>query len=656
MTSLLIDFTAAIGDARVWASLVIALLAVPVLVVVGVPVARRIGLLDASIDGDRGTTFAVGLSVGLVVVAAAWASVASGFRSVFVPVAAFLIVAIALGPGRLSLPSRPDRRAFRTAGAAAAFVVVMGMFYASTIAPSPRDGVQPVEFFDVGFYSSLGADLAQNGTESIYSPGAVEEMGASVPDQTWYHWGELWLAALVIDITGISPIHARHLVVLPILLLAAATLGGALVRRVVSRPTTESFVLGAACMLFLAPIPLVRDVDVEWFPRSLVFGITQYGMVVIVILLGIHALIAHRFRPTIAGALGGGVLVSALIASHVGVAAVGLVALALFAATRIIAARERTRPWEQWAVPSAVVAASVATTAAWGYATGHGFGGLGAMEGIGPFDRAWGSSMVGTVFGAGVILVAPLVFLRSAHPGGSLFGTLVGALGGTLVAALAWGVLVADLNMFHVFFGALVTILTPIAVLAALSLLTRAREGGRRSVATILLVAILGQSTIAAVLVGVQLRALGTLGYDPTPVAALARLQQLPRGSKAAYGCDPLENFAPWDYGLISIEAHTGVRLVPMCFMADRGRRLLGRELDSSVESPFFRLVPQRDLYPATTARPSDRDVDLFLRSNGIGFVYADGSHPELLSVTADPVFREGSVTLHALPGSGLTR
>ena len=649
MTSLLIDFMAAIGDARVWASLAIALLAVPVLVVIGLPVARRIGLLDASIDRDRGTTFAVGLSVGLVVVAAAWASLASGFRSVFVPVGIWLLLAFALGRGRASIRLTLDRRSIGAAGAVAAFLVVFGLLYAVTLAPSPRDGAQPVEFFDAAFYSALGADLAANGTESLHSPGAVGEMGASVPVQTWYHWGELWLAALAIDVSGISPIHARHLVVLPILLLAAATLAGALARRIVSPPSNEFFIIGSAAMLFLAPIPLVRDVDIEWFPRSLVFAITQFGLAVIVVLLGIYALAARRIRPTMPGMLVGGGLMSALIASHAGLAAVAGVALLFFTATQMIGG-DTSPPDRRWINPIVVIVASVVTTVGWGYLTGHGLGGLSPMEGIGPFDGAWGRALVGTVVGAGVVLVAPIIWLRSAHPRGATRATVIGALGGTATAAFVWGALVADLNMAHLFFGALVAILTPIGVVGALSLLARARRDGKRWLPSILVAVILGQTTVAAVLAGVQLRALGALDLAPTPMAALARLRDLPPGSKAAYGCTSTENFAPWDYSLISVEAHTGVRLVPMCFMADRARRLLGRELDPLVESPYFRVAPQRQLYPTATARPSDLDVDLFLRSKGIEFVYTDAWHTDTLVTTTTPLFRSGPVTLYGLP------
>ena len=521
MTPFLADAMAAIGDVGVWTSIAIALLAVPVLTVIGIPIAQRTNLLDTATDGDAATTFSVGLSVGLIVVVAVWATLASGLRSVYVPVAAWLLLAIALGSGRVSVRLKFDRRALRAGAAVAAFIVAISLLYATTIAPSPRDGEQPVGFFDAGFYSALGADLAGGGAESVYGPGAVDEMGASAPPQTWYHWGELWLAALVIDVAAISPMDARHLVVLPILVLAAVTLAGALVRRVVSPRSTEFFLIGAACMLFLAPIPLIRDPDIEWFARSLVFGVTQYGLAVVVMLLGMHLLISGRFQPTTSAALVGAGLSSALIASHVGLAVVAGVGVLSAAIVMTLADRHPTDLAREWLRPALILVASVLTTLAWGYATGHDLGGLGAMQGIGAFDAAWGRSLIGTLIGAGVVLIVPLVWLWAARGPDATRATVIGAVIATAAAAVAWGALVSDLNTFHLFFGAVLTILTPIAIVAGLSLLARARRERRVLASTLLLAAILGQATVGAVQAGVVLRALAPADGGSTPVEAM---------------------------------------------------------------------------------------------------------------------------------------
>ena len=168
MTATIAYLAAAIGDGRVWVALGLACAAGLLLVLVGVLIARRIGLLDP--DGDATETLSVGLSLGLVAFAAAWASIASAGGSVFVPIAVAIVLAIAVGRGRPSLRLRVDRQSVRVGAAAAFFLVAIGLLYATTIAPSPRDGYQAVEFFDVGYYSVLGADLAATGRESIYGP------------------------------------------------------------------------------------------------------------------------------------------------------------------------------------------------------------------------------------------------------------------------------------------------------------------------------------------------------------------------------------------------------------------------------------------------------------------------------------------------------
>ncbi len=47
-----------------------------------------------------------------------------------------------------------------------AFVVAIALLYGSTMAPSPRNGVQPVENRDEAYYAVLGRDLATSGTET----------------------------------------------------------------------------------------------------------------------------------------------------------------------------------------------------------------------------------------------------------------------------------------------------------------------------------------------------------------------------------------------------------------------------------------------------------------------------------------------------------
>ncbi len=143
---------------------------------------------------------ASGWRPGSLVVAAWWAAVASGGRSSFTPVAVGFAIAIALAAGpttaasgrgacdaRLRRMRRSSRRRPRRprrvdvgiwpspSSAVPVFVVAVALLYGSTLTlRAQRDGVQPVEFNDVAYYSILGADLATTGTESLYSPSGFD--------------------------------------------------------------------------------------------------------------------------------------------------------------------------------------------------------------------------------------------------------------------------------------------------------------------------------------------------------------------------------------------------------------------------------------------------------------------------------------------------
>jgi hypothetical protein len=143
-------------------------------------VARRVGLLASG--APAGETLGVGLGVGLSVLAAWWAAIWSGGRSSFTPVAVAFAIASALALARRtrpeSMPMEPSggtpaarwpryRSMVLTILAGGVFIVVVALLYGATIAPSPRDGVQPVQNNDEAYYSVLGRDLAETGTEGL---------------------------------------------------------------------------------------------------------------------------------------------------------------------------------------------------------------------------------------------------------------------------------------------------------------------------------------------------------------------------------------------------------------------------------------------------------------------------------------------------------
>jgi hypothetical protein len=265
------------SDQGVWLAIGLALLLGSLCLVFGVCVARAVGLLRS--DAPAGESLGVGLTAGLMVLAAWWAAIWSGGRSSFTPVAVGFAIALALavaGSARGRLTADQDRPTESEIGGAATvltrwarlrpftlavmagavFVVGIALLYGSTMAPSPRDSVQPLDYPDVAFYAVLGRDLATTGTETNLSPSGFAEL-QGLPPQTWYHWGELWLASAVITVFGTAPLAARYFVVLPVLLLAAGALTGTLVRRMTGTSSRAAFLLGFLTCLFLVPVPLI---------------------------------------------------------------------------------------------------------------------------------------------------------------------------------------------------------------------------------------------------------------------------------------------------------------------------------------------------------------------------------------------------------------
>ena len=70
-------------------------------------------------------------------------------------------------------------------------------------------------------------------------------------------------------------IAGRYLVVLPVLLLAAASLTGTVVRRLARTDSRRAYVFGVLACLFLAPIPLVPGPFFSLWAIGLIFGITS---------------------------------------------------------------------------------------------------------------------------------------------------------------------------------------------------------------------------------------------------------------------------------------------------------------------------------------------------------------------------------------------
>ena len=257
-----------IADGAVWLSIGQGLLVGAVCLLFGVWVARFVGLLGA--DAPAGETLGVGLASGLLVLTAVVGRdrvrrpqlVHPGRGRLRLAIGLAAVAAAASRPRRrrragrsAARPMTPGRTVAASAGsgtsswpssAARVFVVAVALLYGSTMAPSPRDGVQPLEFMDEAYYSVLGADLAKTGTEiDLLAVGLHRDRRACRPrpGTTGARCG--W-ARPRSRCFGTAPLDARHLVVLPLMLLAAAALTGTLVRRMTGSTSRGAFLFGFA--------------------------------------------------------------------------------------------------------------------------------------------------------------------------------------------------------------------------------------------------------------------------------------------------------------------------------------------------------------------------------------------------------------------------
>ena len=672
LQSLATEFGISASDPAVWLSIGQGLLFGAVCLVFGVWVARLVGVLEP--DSPAGEILGVGLASGLLVLASWWAAVASGGRSSFTPVAVGFAIAVGLAGVRrvrpvtdaahqaqslvavdqLAPPSARHRDLILAVLGGAVFVVAVALLYGSTIGPRPRDGVQPLEFSDEAYYSVLGADLAKTGTESMYSPSGFSGI-QGVPVQTWYHWGEAWLESAVISIFGTDPLDARHFVVLPVLLLAAATLTGTLVRRICKTASRGAYLFGVASCVFLAPVALIPGPVFSSWARGLIFGITLYGLAAVAVLLGMYSLaVLGRRNATWALASFVGSAAALIVPAHLAIALLALVGVGSVWTIRIVQSlvAERRLPVvsQAWRQTFAATGIAIAATVAWGSLTGHGVGTSWVSPSVSPFNDIWRQSVAITTLGAGAFLAIAIAWYmvrREARIEASLY---VGTAALLVSGAFVWGARLADFNMAHLFFGGIAVFATPVATVAVVTILLRLRATGhaRRAVAVIVLC--VAQIEFGVGLGVARLASYGPGTYPPVPGEMLAAIRSLPSDAKVAYACRPLEEVAFWAAQLVAIDAHTGRRMVPMCFQADLEGVTTGAQISADVASPLFQWAPQRTLYPDSSAHPSSASVATFLKDNGIEYIYADALHPNSLVPDAIPIATEGANQVLRVP------
>ncbi len=661
-----------VSNGGVWRDIVIAVLFAGTCLAIGGWAARRVGLLPR--DAAAGETVGVGLASGLVLVAVWSAAIGSGGRSAFTPVAIGMAVAIGLTFVRPTAAGVSGAAEVSPAGSTvgvgssarglalavllgAVCVAVIALLFGSTMGLSPRDGLQPLEFMDEAFYSILGADLAKTGIETAFSTAGFAQL-PGLPDQTWYHWGEIWLTAGVIKALGVAPLAARTFVVLPVLLVAAGAMTGTLVRRFAGSSSTAPFAFGFVACLFLAPIPVIVEPFFGTWAVGTVFGITLYGMATLAVLLTMYSLKRLEGRLATPACIGFvGSTIAVVLPAHIAIGLLGLIGVAGVVAIRAARSLILTHRWpavsSTWRRVTVWAGLLIVATVVWGVATGHGLGGLGSSPSVVAFNASWRDSIASTVLGAGAFLLIGVAWFMVRRADPLQAGLYVGTTGIVVTGALVWGLKLGDFNMFHVYFGAISVFGTPVAAIATWTVWGRMRTSDRHAVrllSAVVIALVVIQIGLGTVVGTVRLQQFGPGEYAPVPIAILDAIRGLPSEAKVAYSCQPGEELAVWDPRLLSIGAHTDRRIVPMCFEADSVAKLVGGEPTLDVASPFFAVAPQRSLYPNRSARPSAPAVAAFLRDNGIDYIYEDAAHPNVLIPDASEIASIDGVRLLQVP------
>jgi hypothetical protein len=650
---LIANLRVSIADVHVWQAIGVSIVTATVLFLVGVAISRRMGLLAP--DRSDWATVGVGLSTGLIVCTAVAAAIFSFGRSGFTPVAIGLVASVIFHQ-RLAGPWNSARSlqvpiGLRSAGFAMSFLTVTGLLYAATMAPSPRDGFQPVEFMDEAFYSILARDVVDTGRETYITPSGFADL-AGVPPQLWYHWGEIWLTGIVDAASGIGPLFARHLVVLPILVLSAATLMGALAAsRLRSRPRPRwPPLIGAACCLALAPLPLPITYFSSWSTGQL-FAVTTYGLGLVIVALVLFLLVSRPIRsPRTTQVAFVGSAVASLLPAHILIALLGVGGAVAGSAIQAASARRSTGAWPR-PTSSAVRfvlagALAAATTFAWGTATGHGLWSPGAASEVRPFNADWAASLAATLLVSLAFVCIPIAWWRTRATDPVFAGTLAGTMAIVTAGALVWGSRVGDLNMFHLYFGGIAAYAIPAAAASIVVVAQRVSRPWR----VVLTVVLAFQLEAGAGTSLVKLQGFGPRDYAPIPTSILTAIEATEPDSKIAYQCRPLEEIAIWDPRLASIDAHTGRRVVPLCFQANIAGGMTGGTSDPEAMGPTFLVAPQRELFPEASARPSPQQLRAFLQQHGVDYLLVDPVHPDELMLGGTPIAQGGVYTLFRLP------
>ena len=665
------EISAMLVDWAAWLAICQGLLFAAITCTFGTFVARRLGLLDT--DARTGETIAVGVATGAVVLAAWLAAVGSGGRSSLTPVAlvfAVAIIAVTLhgrqGPASGMTAETPTGQRAPTGQRSSAalavllatgFIVAVAVIYGAALAPSPRDGAQPIPFKDPAFYAILGRDLAATGIETTLSPSGFVNLPGQ-PTQVWYHWGELWLAAADIRLFGTSPLDARYFVVLPVLLLATAGLAGAIVQRL-TRASPGTYLLGFVACLFLAPAPwvaspLIGDLPfVATLTVAMFYGINTYGLAATAALLATYAALRIGARPrTWAFALFLGSTIAALLPLHLAIALLSYVGAGAIWASRTVTASVRARrvlglpgAWRRTLIATSLL---LGTTIVWGTFTDHGLPTGAISPGVPPFNWVWVATVSATIIGAGAILAIPIAWLRDRRTPGHRADLQLAAMAILVAGAIGWGLRDGDFDQYYLFFAAITVYVAPAAAVGLWSVWVELRASRHRIATVAVMLLCIGQMELGATIALHRVVQFGA-GTGEVPLELLDAVRDLPAGASVAYACKPFEETTYSTPNLLGLAAYSGHAMIPMCFEVDRFGVMAGAE-PSSDRPNTDSWAPQRVLYPNAAAHPSSQETAAFLIAHGIRYIYADGTFPNTLVDEVIPIKASGSYQLLRVP------
>ena len=391
----------------------------------------------------------------------------------------------------------------------------------------------------------------QTGTETIYSPSGFTEI-EGLPAQTWYHYGEMWLASAVIKIFGTAPLDARHFVVLPLMLLAAAALTGTLVRRMTGASSRGAFLFGFLACLFLAPVPLIAGPHFSSWAVGMLFGITLYGLAAVAVLFALYALtVLGNKTTTWAVATFVGSAAAMIVPAHVVIALLAVVGVGSVWAIRIgqslIATRRLPEVAPVWRRTFTVTGLAIVASVAWGLLTGHGIVSSGLSPDVSPFNSTWRDTVAIVTLGGGAFFAIAIAWFMVRKERSIEADTYLGTGVLLVTGALVWGARLGDYNMFHVFFAGIAVFATPVAAVAVWSIWLRLRAAGHARLAIALLVLCGAQLELGVAMGVVRLQSFGPHEYPPVSMEILAEIRDLPADAKLAYACQPLEELAAWD-------------------------------------------------------------------------------------------------------------